>query len=153
LPGINIDIANHRVSIFFSWKALLMKIKFRISEKFPATPETLFEAWLNSEPHSSMTGGKAQVSDQAGGVFTAWDGYIKGKNLELQPSMRILQSWRTTEFQVKDPDSLLEITFIPEGNDTRVTIRHSDLPEHGMQYQQGWVDSYFTPMKEYFREK
>lgn len=129
-----------------------MTIKFRISEKFPATPETLFEAWLNSELHSSMTGGKAQVSDLVGGVFTAWDGYIKGKNLELQPSMRILQSWRTTEFQDSDPNSLLEITFIHEGDDTRVTIRHSDLPEHGMQYQQGWVDSYFTPMKVYFQE-
>jgi uncharacterized protein YndB with AHSA1/START domain len=130
-----------------------MTIKLRISEKFPATPETLFEAWLNSDLHSNMTGGKAQVSDQVGEEFTAWDGYIKGKNLELQPPLRILQSWRTNEFSESDPDSLLEITFIPEGDDTRVTIRHSDLPEHGMQYQQGWVDSYFTPMKEYFREK
>ena len=130
-----------------------MKIKFRISEVFPTPPETLFQAWLSSELHSSMTGSKAQVSDQVGGAFTTWDGYIKGKNLELQSPMRILQSWRTADFQNSDPDSLLEITFIHEGGDTRVTIRHSDLPEHGMQYQQGWVDSYFIPMKEYFQEK
>ncbi len=129
-----------------------MKIKFRISEKFPASPEILFQAWLDSDLHSNMTGGKALVSDLVGEEFTTWDGYIKGKNLELQPPLRILQSWRTNEFSESDSDSLLEITFIHEGDDTRVTIRHSDLPEHGMQYQQGWVDSYFTPMKEYFQE-
>jgi hypothetical protein len=100
-----------------------------------------------------MTGGKAQVSDQVGGEFTAWDGYIKGKNLELQSPLRILQSWRTSDFQEEEPDSLLEIAFIPEGKITRVTIRHSDLPEHGLQYQSGWVEAYFNPMKEYFQGK
>ena len=130
-----------------------MEIKFRISETFPATPEALYEAWLNSDLHSEMTGGKAEVSDQVGDEFTAWDGYISGKNLELQPPLRILQSWRTTEFSPSEPDSLLEITFVTEEKETRITIRHSDLPEHGMQYQQGWVDAYFTPMKEYFQGK
>ena len=130
-----------------------MEVKFRVSEIFPKTPEYLYKAWLNSELHTKMTGGKALVSDQVGGEFTAWDGYIKGKNLELQPPMRILQTWRTTDFQDTDPDSLIEITFIPEGDDTRIIIRHSDLPEHGMQYQQGWVDAYFTPMKEYIKEE
>jgi uncharacterized protein YndB with AHSA1/START domain len=130
-----------------------VEIKFRISELFPATPEVLYKAWLNPDIHTDMTGGKAEVSDQVGEDFTAWDGYISGKNLELQPPLRILQSWRTTEFSASDPDSILEITFIPEGKETRIIIRHSDLPEHGMQYQQGWVDAYFTPMKEYFQEK
>jgi uncharacterized protein YndB with AHSA1/START domain len=130
-----------------------MEVKFRVSEIFPKTPEYLYKAWLNSELHTKMTGGNALVSDQVGGEFTAWDGYIKGKNLELQPPMRILQTWRTTDFQDTDPDSLIEITFIPEGDDTRIIIRHSDLPEHGMQYQQGWVDAYFTPMKEYIKEE
>jgi len=47
----------------------------------------------------------------------------------------------------------LEI-FLEEKNEgTRITIRHSELPEHGMQYKQGWVDSYFNPIKEYFGNK
>lgn len=29
-------------------------------------------------------------------------------------------------------------------------FRHSGLPAHGMQYQQGWKDACFEPMKEYF---
>ncbi len=128
-----------------------MGVEFRVSKLIPAAPETIYQAWLSPDLHTKMTGGKAVVSDQVGDEFSAWDGYIKGKNLELQPSLRILQAWRTTEFLDQDPDSLLEITFISEGIGTRVTIRHSDLPEHGMQYQQGWVDSYFNPMIEYFQ--
>ena len=130
-----------------------MTIEFRVSDLIPAAPDKVYQAWLNTEQHTGMTGGKAVISDEVGGEFTAWDGYISGKNLELNPPLRIFQSWRTTEFETSDPDSLLEITFVAEGPATRVTIRHSELPDHGMQYQQGWIDAYFKPMKEYFMQK
>jgi len=97
-----------------------------------------------------MTGGTAVVSFVPGESFEAWDGYIKGINLELERPVRILQSWRTSEFVESEKDSLLEVLFEKEGEGTRITIHHSDLPEHGMQYQQGWIDSYFEPMKAYF---
>jgi uncharacterized protein YndB with AHSA1/START domain len=129
-----------------------MSIQFRISELFNSTPDVLYNAWLESKQHTDMTGGKAVISDQVGDEFTAWDGYITGKNLDLQPPMRILQAWRTTEFKESEEDSFLEVTFIPEGEKTRVIIRHWNLPDHSMQYQQGWVDAYFTPMLDYFSE-
>ena len=127
-----------------------MSINFEVSEVFPAIPEKVYAAWISSKEHSKMTGSPAEVSDKAGKPFEAWDGYIQGKNLEMDPPNRILQSWRTSEFEESDKDSLLEILFESEGNGTRVTIRHSDLPAHGMQYRQGWIDSYFIPMLAYF---
>ena len=130
-----------------------MSIQFEISDVIPATPEEVYHAWLNSEEHGDMTGGSAQVSDIVGEPFESWDGYIQGKNLELESPKRILQSWRTSEFEDSEGDSLLEILFKPEGKETRVIIHHSNLPKHGMQYKQGWVDSYFIPMKEYFSAK
>ena len=130
-----------------------MSIEFEISEVIPASPDVIYDAWLNSEEHSQMTGGIAKVSAQLGDMFEAWDGYIQGKNLELEKSKRILQSWRTSEFKEAEKDSLLEILFDAKDDGTRVTIRHSDLPDHGMQYQQGWIDSYLKPMKEYFGNK
>lgn len=130
-----------------------MTIKFEISDVIPATQEKVYHAWLDSKEHGLMTGGSAQVSDKVGETFEAWDGYIQGKNLELEAPKRILQSWRTSEFDDAEEDSLLEILFAAEGKGTRVTIRHSRLPKHGMQYKQGWVDSYFIPMKEYFTKK
>lgn len=130
-----------------------MGIEFEVSEVIPAIPEIVYNAWLSSEEHSRMTGSPARVSAKVGEPFEAWDGYIQGKNLELEPPRRILQLWRTSEFKNSDKDSRLEILFVSEGDGTRVTIRHSELPDHGMQYRQGWIDAYFVPMMAYFGEK
>ena len=127
-----------------------MSVSFEVSEQFEAIPEDIYDAWLDSERHSNMTGGVAEVSNLIGGEFEAWDGYIQGKNLELIPGACILQEWRTTEFDDSDEDSLLEIRLASSDVGTLLTIRHSNLPDHGMQYRQGWIDAYFVPMKEYF---
>jgi len=127
-----------------------MAIEFEVSALIPASPEVVYEAWLDSEGHTKMTGGEAKVSSEVGGEFEAWDGYIQGRNLELEYGKRIVQSWRTSEFADDEADSRIEITFDREGDGTKVTLRHTNLPPHGEQYEQGWVDSYFVPMQEYF---
>jgi uncharacterized protein YndB with AHSA1/START domain len=127
-----------------------MMIEFEVSAIIPAKPEQVYHAWLDSASHTKMTGSPAEVSAVIGDEFQAWDGYIKGKNLELEAGKRILQAWRTVEFEAADPDSRLEIIFTPAPQGTRIILRHSKLPLHGDQYEQGWVDSYFLPMKEYF---
>lgn len=127
-----------------------MSISFKISSVIPAAPEIIYIAWLDSVKHSAMTGGSAEVSDKIGETFTAWDGYISGKNIELEAGVRMLQTWRTVEFAENEPDSLLEITFETHAEGALLTIRHSNLPAHGTQYEQGWIDNYFDPMKSYF---
>jgi activator of HSP90 ATPase len=98
-----------------------------------------------------MTGGAAEASAEVGGEFTAWDGYIWGKNLELEPGKRILQSWRTQDFETSDADSKLEIVLeaVPQG--TKLTLKHTNIPDAGTGYKDGWVEYYFEPMKAYFR--
>jgi uncharacterized protein YndB with AHSA1/START domain len=130
-----------------------MTINFQVSDVIPAAPDIIFNAWLSSEEHTKMTGSRARVSSKAGEGFEAWDGYIQGTNIELDPPRRILQHWRTSEFADTEEDSLLEVFFESEGAGTRITITHSELPDHGMQYRQGWIDAYFTPMKAYFMQK
>ena len=127
-----------------------MSISFEISATLPSDPESVYAAWLDSAKHSAMTGGAAEVSDKVGESFTAWDGYISGKNIELLPGKRIVQAWRTVEFSEDEPDSQLEINFETHDAGTLITIRHNNLPLHGEQYEQGWVDNYFEPMKDYF---
>jgi activator of HSP90 ATPase len=129
-----------------------MGIEFKLSELISTTRESIFEAWLDSSGHSGMTGSPAKVSNVEGESFEAWDGYITGKNLELQYPSRILQRWRTVEFDDSDEDSLLEILLEPDVRGTRVTLQHTNLPDHGMQYKQGWIDAYFLPMKNYFAD-
>ncbi len=127
-----------------------MAIEFVVSTLLPATPEEVYNAWLSSKGHAAMTGSAASVSAEVGGEFDAWDGYIHGKNLALVPNKRIVQSWRTSEFSKDEPDSRIEITLEPAGESTKLTLRHTGLPPHGGQYESGWVESYFDPMKEYF---
>jgi activator of HSP90 ATPase len=127
-----------------------MAIEFVVSTMIPATPQNVYTTWMSSKGHSSMTGSPAFISAEVGGEFDAWDGYIHGKNLELEPGRRIVQSWRTTEFSINEPDSRIEITLELVGTQTRLTLRHTGLPPHGEQYKQGWVEAYFEPMQEYF---
>lgn len=65
----------------------------------PAKPADVFAAWLDSVAHGAMTGrGRAKIDPRVGGAHTAWNGYIQGETLELEPGRRIVQSWRTSEF-------------------------------------------------------
>jgi uncharacterized protein YndB with AHSA1/START domain len=129
-----------------------MPDSFSISRVLPATPEQVYEAWLDGDQHSEMTGGGATASATVGASFTAWDGYIEGSNVELVRYTRIVQRWRTLEFLDNAPDSLLEITLEPSNGGTLITIAHSEIPDgQGDWYKTGWVDNYFDPMDEHFR--
>jgi activator of HSP90 ATPase len=86
-------------------------------------------------------------------TFTVWDGFISGTNLELEPHKRIVQSWRTAKFSHADPDSEIEVTLVGEVDGTRVTIRHTDVPDGHTSYRDGgWQENYFDPMKVYFAQ-
>ncbi len=130
-----------------------MPIEFVVSTLLPATPLEVYDTWMSSEGHSAMTGSPASISPEVGSEFDAWDGYIHGKNINLERGVLIVQSWRTSEFSDAEDDSLIEINLKPAGNQTELTLRHSGLPPHGMQYKDGWVESYFEPMKEYFSSR
>ena len=84
--------------------------------------------------------------------MTAWDGYIKGKYLELTEGNRIVQEWKTTEWPEGYPPSLLELVFKPASKGkTRLVMIHSKVPlEQAAEYSKGWVSAYWSPMREYF---
>ena len=122
------------------------------SDVIPARAKQIYQAWLDSSGHSKMTGEPARVDGRVGGEFTAGEGYIHGRTLELEPYRRIVQSWRTTEFPEDSVDSRLEITLEEVKDGTRIRLRHTGLPEgQGQSYHQGWIDYYFAPMKTYFK--
>ena len=115
------------------------------------TAQKIYDAMLSGPKHSKMTGGKATAGTNVGDKFTAWDGYIWGENLELEPAKRIVQSWTTGEFPPNAPASHLEWTFLERDGGTEVTMIHSGMPaDQGASYEKGWVDFYWTPMKAYF---
>ncbi len=125
-----------------------------VSTILPVPPKQLYLAWLDSKEHSLFTGSAAKIDPKVGGKFTAWDGYIEGKTLELEPYRRILQAWRTDEFPADSPDSSLEVLLEEVDGGTKITLNHTHIPEgQGEDYRQGWVDFYFKLMAEYFSAK
>lgn len=128
-----------------------MQTSFRLKTKLPARPAAVYRAWLSGAGHSAMTGAAATASAQVGGTFTAWDGYITGRNLTLKPEWCIVQAWRTSQFSESDPDSRLELCIHPSGDGSELLLIHTTIPpDQAAGYETGWVDHYFEPMKKYF---
>lgn len=125
-------------------------MEFTLKAKINATAKEIYTAWLSSQGHSNMTGGLATTSNKTGDDFSAWDGYIVGKNLELEPFSRIVQSWRTSQFKNEEEDSQIEVLLNEVEGETELTLIHSKVPESGEHYINGWDVHYFQPMKEYF---
>lgn len=129
-----------------------MKETLELKTTFNVKPHKIYEAWLDSKRHSKMTGGDAECGKEIGDSFTAWDGYISGKNINLIPNQEIIQSWRTSQFKENDEDSNLKIQLREIKNGTELTLTHSNIPEGQTQYEQGWTEHYFKPMKDYFED-
>jgi activator of HSP90 ATPase len=132
-------------------RRVIVTYDFEVSDEIPASPDEIYAAWMTSAGHSAMTGGEAHVGPEVGDDFDAWNGYIHGTTLELEPSRRIVQSWRSTQFTDDDEDSRIEVLLDGTDDATLVTVRHSNVPSDHRGYQDGgWQQSYFTPMKAYF---
>lgn len=130
-----------------------MKIKpkesFELVERFAVPPAKLYAMWLHPVHHGQFTGGaEAFIEPKVDELYSAWDGYIEGTQLVLEPPHRIVQSWRTADFGASDKDSRLELIFEPEGEGTRLTLRHTELPHGtGDTYKAGWEEYYFVHMR------
>jgi len=132
----------------------MKKESVKVSAVIPASAKEIYSAWLSVKGHSAMTGSAAKGTPRVGCSFTAWDGYIEGKNLELVPPSLIVQAWRTSDFPDAAADSRLEIALSEAKGGTRITLTHTDIPAgQAKGYKQGWIDFYFKPMKEYFSKK
>ena len=128
-----------------------MGYDYELEAVLPATPEEVYAAWMSSEGHTAMTGAEAHVDPRVGGEYDAWDGYITGRTVALEPGRRIVQTWRTSEFGEADADSQVEVLLETVAEGTRLTLRHSDVPDGQLQYEQGgWQESYFEPMRDHF---
>src|SRR3989442_5520487 len=125
-----------------------MKTKtIRESVLFKASPHEVYEALMDSRKHAGFTGERAEISREAGGRISAYDGYIEGTNLELLPDTKIVQRWRSSAW----PDGhystvIFELKRTTGG--TRLSLTQSGVAEEDYEAQkEGWVESYWEKMK------
>jgi activator of HSP90 ATPase len=115
------------------------------------SPAEVYDTFLNPKKHAAFTGSAATGSARVGGRFSAWDGYISGVHRELVRGRRIVQDWQTTEWPEAAPPSRLELSFEAVKGGTAVRMVQSNVPAgQADSLRQGWIDFYWTPLKDYF---
>ena len=131
-----------------------MPYTYTLSTVIPASPAEVYEAWLDSIAHAEMTGGgEAVMSDEVGAEISALGGHITGRNLELVAPERIVQAWRTDEFDDETEESIVTILLQVTEDGTLLTLEHSNVPDQYKSYKEGgWQSNYFEPMIAYFSE-
>ena len=118
------------------------------------SPKQVYEAYVDPKKHSEFTDSEATGKPVVGGKFTAWDGYISGKFLELEDGKRVVQEWTSTDFPEEYPPSKLELSFreVPKG--TEITMVHSSVPkDQKEETAEGWTEFYWEPLKQYFKKE
>lgn len=117
-----------------------------------AAPAEMYEAFIDAKKHAAFTGSKATSDAKIGGNFTAWDGYISGKYLELEKGKKIVQEWITSEWPEDFPPSRLTLIFKKIKGGTEISMVHSDVPaEQAEELKEGWTEFYWKPLKEHFK--
>ena len=117
---------------------------------FKATPERIYEALMDSEEHAAFTAnGAAEIERSEGGAFSAHDGHIVGRTIELVPNRRIVQAWRPKTW----PDgvySIVRIELEQSGSETRLTLHQTGIPEgESGHLESGWHARYWEPLAKY----
>jgi activator of HSP90 ATPase len=121
----------------------------------PAPAAELYSMYMDPAIHAAFTGAPARISDEAGSVFEAFGGLLKGRTLQVVRSRLVVQSWRSVNFADEDGDSTLIIMFTEEDDNAgRIDLVHLDVPENDFQgVSGGWESRYFAPWLEYLQAR
>jgi len=118
------------------------------------TPQVLYKLYMDAKLHTEITSAEAKISDEEGTAYSAHDGYINGKNLQLVKNKLIVQSWKGSDWKKSDLDSTFILLFEKQEDDTLLTMVHANIPEeHAKDIKDGWNQYYWKPWKEYLAKK
>ena len=125
-----------------------MDKNIRQTVTFKASPHEVYEALMDEKKHAVFIGSDARISRKVGGKFVIYEGDIDGKNLELVPDKKIVQSWRYSDWP-EGHYSTITFAFEAVDKGTRLTFTQTGVPEDKYEdIKQGWKDYYWQPMKQ-----
>ncbi len=118
-----------------------------ITRMIPATPEAIYDVWLNPKSPGSPWYGADRVilKAEVDGLFyhaMKWEGKNwahHGRFIQLDRGRQIQHTWVSEA--TKGLESIVSITLEAKGSSTEVTLRHSGVPddELGRQHKDGWI--------------
>jgi len=121
-----------------------------IAATLPATPDKLFDMYLDAETHAAFTGFPVTIAARAGAPFRAFNDMLSGTIIHVEPKRLIVQTWRSANWPATAIDSVLTLSFWPENNGARIELVHVNVPEEDFAgVSQGWEIFYWTPLRAY----
>ena len=118
-----------------------------------AAPHEVYEVLMDQKKHAKLVGSEASISRKAGGKFVIYGGDIEGKNLELVPDQKIVQTWRFSDWP-EGHFSTVTFVFTPVEKGTRLTFTQTDVPDDKYEdIKQGWTDYYWSPLKQMLQKE
>ncbi len=115
-----------------------------------APPEDVYIALTNPVTIQLWTGEPAEMSTEPGSEFTLWDGSIAGRNIEFEEGKKIVQQWY---FGDQPEESIVTILLHPLKSATSVELIHTNIPDEDYHdIINGWNDSYFGSLREFYRD-
>lgn len=130
-------------------KDIKQKVTFQVS------PAEVYKALMDSKIHSAFTSSVCKIGKKEGSSYSAYDGYINGKNVKLIPGKKITQTWQAVD-GVWPEGYYSEITFDLKAikNGTELNFLHKGVPINQLdEFKKGWVEHYWEPMKDYFKKE
>lgn len=115
-----------------------------VVERHIAAPaEVVYDHLTDSESWSRWQGVGAQIDARPGGIFgvTMGNGMMaRGQFVELVPNRRVVFTWGWIDHPGLPPgSSTVEVVLVPEGDGTRVTLTHRELPDEEIApHTAGW---------------
>ena len=61
-----------------------------IAASLPASPDRLFDMYLDAEAHAAFTGAAVTIEPRAGAPFRAFEGMLSGTILHVEPKRLIV---------------------------------------------------------------
>jgi len=118
-----------------------------VKRVIPARPDEVYDVWLDTKsPGGPWFGAKRVILDaKVDGLFyhyvphegREWAHY--GRFVALDRPRRIEHTWMSEA--TRGVESVVNVSFEPEGQGTLVTLRHSGVPDDdfGRQHGEGWA--------------
>ena len=118
------------------------------SVELPASPEALFEMYVDAKQHSAFTGSEVTVSREPGSSFSAFAGALSGRMVATVPGRLVVQTWRSTNFGVDDPHSILVLAFSEAASGGRIDLVHIGVADRDYEgVSEGWRKFYWDPWR------
>ena len=123
------------------------------SVTLPASPDELYDMYLDPAQHAAITGQPVTIGAEPGSAFSAFGGVLQGRMLHTEPKRLIVQTWRSKNWKPEDIDSVLILTFWPSEQAGRIDLVHVNVPEHDIDgVMKGWEKYYWIPWRRYLEE-